>query len=44
MQGFLETSNVDPISEIAALISAQRAYEMNFKVVQTADQMMCPAR
>jgi len=44
MQGFLETSNVDPNSEIAALNSAQRAYEMNFKVVQTADQMIGPAR
>jgi flagellar basal-body rod protein FlgG len=44
MQGFLESSNVDPITEIAALISAQRAYEMNSKVVQAADQMMGPAR
>ena len=44
MQGFLETSNVDPISEIATLIAAQRAYEMNSKVVQAADQMMGPAR
>ncbi len=44
MQGFLETSNVNPITEIAALIAAQRAYEMNSKVVQTADQMMGPAR
>jgi flagellar basal-body rod protein FlgG len=43
-QGFLEASNVDPISEIAALIAAQRAYEMNSKVVQTVDQMMGPAR
>ena len=43
-QGFLEASNVDPISEIAALIKAQRAYEMNSKVVQTVDQMMGPAR
>jgi len=44
LQGFLETSNVDPIREIAALIAAQRAYEMNSKVIQTADQMMAPAR
>ncbi|MBL4690048.1 MAG: flagellar basal-body rod protein FlgG [Rhodospirillales bacterium] len=44
MQGYLESSNVDPISEIAALIAAQRAYEMNSKVVQAADQMMGPAR
>jgi len=40
LQGFVETSNVDPIEEIAALIAAQRAYEMNSKVIQTADQMM----
>jgi flagellar basal-body rod protein FlgG len=39
-QGFLETSNVDPVSEITALITAQRAYEMNSKVVSAADQMM----
>ncbi|MEE2698748.1 MAG: flagellar basal-body rod protein FlgG [Pseudomonadota bacterium] len=43
-QGFLEASNVDPISEIAALIAAQRAYEMNSKVVQTVDHMMGPAK
>lgn len=39
-QGFLETSNVDPVSEITALITAQRAYEMNSKVVTAADQML----
>ena len=44
MQGFLETSNVDPITEIATMIAAQRAYEMNSKVIQTANQMMGPAR
>ncbi len=44
LQGFVETSNVDPIEEIAALIAAQRAYEMNSKVIQTADQMMAPNR
>jgi len=38
-QGYLEASNVDPISEITNLISAQRAYEMNSKVIQAADQM-----
>jgi len=36
-QYFLETSNVDAVSEITALISAQRAYEMNSKVISTAD-------
>jgi flagellar basal-body rod protein FlgG len=39
-QFFLETSNVDPVSEITSLISAQRAYEMNSKVITTADQML----
>ncbi len=39
LQGFLETANVNVVSEITELISAQRAYEMNSKVVQTADQM-----
>lgn len=39
-QGFLETSNVNPVAEITALISAQRAYEMNSKVITTADEMM----
>ncbi len=39
-QGFLETSNVNIVSQITDLISAQRAYEMNSKVIQTSDQMM----
>lgn len=38
-QGYLETSNVDPVKEMTALIEAQRAYEMNSKVIQTADSM-----
>jgi flagellar basal-body rod protein FlgG len=38
-QGYLEASNVDPVSEISYLIQAQRAYEMNSKVIQAADQM-----
>ncbi len=40
LQGFLETSNVNAVSEVSELISAQRAYEMNSKVIQTSDQMM----
>ena len=40
LQGFLETSNVNAVEEITNLISAQRAYEMNSKVIQTADEMM----
>ncbi|MGB3722634.1 MAG: flagellar basal-body rod protein FlgG [Pacificimonas sp.] len=39
-QGFLETSNVNPVAEITNLITAQRAYEMNSRVIQTADEMM----
>ena len=39
-QGFLELSNVDAVSEITSMISAQRAYELNSKVISTADQMM----
>jgi len=39
-QGMLETSNVDVVSEITNLITAQRAYEMNSKVIQASDQMM----
>ena len=38
-QGYLEGSNVDPVKEITELISAQRAYEMNSKVIQAADDM-----
>lgn len=40
LQGFLENSNVDPVKEITVLISAQRGYELNSKVIQTADEMM----
>ena len=39
-QGYLETANVNPVEEITALITAQRAYEMNSKVVTAADNMM----
>ncbi|MBV9550726.1 MAG: flagellar basal-body rod protein FlgG [Alphaproteobacteria bacterium] len=39
-QGFLETSNVNSVDEITALITAQRAYEMNSKVISAADQML----
>jgi flagellar basal-body rod protein FlgG len=38
-QGYIEASNVDPVTEITNLIAAQRAYEMNSKVIQAADQM-----
>ncbi len=38
-QGYLEASNVDSVKEITELISAQRGYEMNSKVIQAADDM-----
>ena len=40
LQGFTEASNVDAVAEISQLIIAQRAYEMNSKVITTADDMM----
>jgi flagellar basal-body rod protein FlgG len=40
LQGYLENSNVDPVSEITSLIVAQRAYEMNTKVLTAADEML----
>ncbi len=39
-QGYTEASNVDSVTEITALIVAQRAYEMNSKVISTADSML----
>ena len=38
-QSYLEASNVDSVKEITDMISAQRAYEMNSKVITTADEM-----
>lgn len=40
LQGFVETSNVNAVQEISSLITAQRAYEMNSRVISTADEMM----
>jgi flagellar basal-body rod protein FlgG len=40
LQGFLETSNVNPVAEVTDLITAQRAYEMNSRVITTADEML----
>ncbi len=42
-QGALETSNVNVVNEITNLIAAQRAYEMNSKVIQASDEMMANA-
>ena len=38
-QGYTEQSNVDIITEMVAMISAQRAYEVNSKTIQTVDRM-----
>jgi flagellar basal-body rod protein FlgG len=40
MQGFIETSNVNVVTEITNLITAQRAYEMNSRVITSSDEMM----
>lgn len=40
LQGYLATSNVNPVAEITELVSAQRAYEMNSKIISTSDQML----
>jgi flagellar basal-body rod protein FlgG len=39
-QGFLETSNVQVVEEMINMITAQRAYEINSKVIQTSDDML----
>ena len=38
-QGFIETSNVNVVTEITDLITAQRAYEMNSKVITASNEM-----
>lgn len=40
LQGSIEQANVEAVSEITDLIAAQRAYEMNSKVIAAADQML----
>jgi len=40
MQGYLEEANVNSVTEIADLIAAQRAYEMNARVISGADEML----
>ncbi len=39
-QGFLEMSNVSVVEEMVNMIAAQRAYELNSKAIQTADEML----
>ena len=40
LQGFIEGSNVNVVQEITNLITAQRAYEMNSKVITASDEML----
>jgi flagellar basal-body rod protein FlgG len=40
LQGFLETSNVEPVKEIVDLIKTQRNFEMNSQVLNVADQSL----
>jgi len=40
MQGFVESSNVNVVTEITSLITAQRTYEMNSKVITASDDML----
>jgi flagellar basal-body rod protein FlgG len=42
-QGFLESSNVSVVEEIVAMVTGQRAYEANSKVIQTADNLLTTA-
>jgi flagellar basal-body rod protein FlgG len=39
-QGFVETSNVNVVEELVAMIQTQRAYELNSKAITTSDQML----
>jgi len=43
LSGYLEGSNVEVVDEMVALISAQRAYEINSKAITTADEMLSTA-
>jgi flagellar basal-body rod protein FlgG len=40
MQGYVENSNVNVVTEISNLITAQRSYEMNSKVITSSDEML----
>lgn len=39
-QGYLEMANVDMINEMSTLVMAQRAYQLNARVLQAADQIL----
>jgi flagellar basal-body rod protein FlgG len=40
MQGYTESSNVNIVEEMVNLITAQRAYEINSKSIQSSDEML----
>ncbi|MGD9857718.1 MAG: flagellar basal-body rod protein FlgG [Planctomycetaceae bacterium] len=40
LQGFLESSNVEVVTELISLISAQRAYEINSRAIRAGDEML----
>ncbi len=40
IQGYLEASNVQVVDEMVKMITAQRAYEINSKTIQTSDEML----
>ena len=40
LQGYLESSNVDPVKELVTLIKTQRAFELNSQSIQTADEAL----
>ncbi|MGF1475890.1 MAG: flagellar basal-body rod protein FlgG [Geminicoccaceae bacterium] len=40
LQGFVESSNVNPVAEMTSLITAQRAYDLNSKVISASDEML----
>jgi flagellar basal-body rod protein FlgG len=40
VQGILEMSNVNVVTAMVDLITAQRAYEINSKAIQTSDEML----
>ncbi len=40
IQGYLEASNVQIVDEMVKMITAQRAYEINSKTIQTSDEML----
>jgi len=40
LSGFLESSNVDPVTQLVTLIKTQRSFELNSQSIQTADQAL----